>query len=273
MRLMGGLGKKMPITAITWLIATLSISGFPFFAGFYSKESIIGVAFDHGHVALWAITLFTSGLTGFYMLRAYILAFGGKGGNCFGLWGGPYRGTGDPQESPVTITIPLILLAIASIVAGYWFGFFSYVQPGAPVLSFRVFFSDWKTWAGAAVSLGGLAWAYLLYGQLDPATLNAFVQRRTVLRVLHHILLRKYYFDECYNFLIRYGVLGLSHIEQAFDTFVVDGIVNGVAHLVTQAGRDLRQVETGRVQDYMVGFFGGVAVLIILILVLLAFVK
>src|SRR6266480_2647020 len=129
-RLMGGLAKWMPITAITWLIATLSIGGFPFFAGFYSKDTIIGLAFDRGDYALWAITLLTAGLTAFYMLRAYILAFGGKGGNYGGLWGGPYRGTGEPHESPATITIPLILLAIASIIAGYWTGFFSYIQPG-----------------------------------------------------------------------------------------------------------------------------------------------
>ena len=273
MRLMGGLGPRMPVTAITWLIATLSISGFPFFAGFYSKESIIGIAFDHGYDALWAITLFTAGLTAFYMLRAYILAFGGKGGAWGGLWGGPYRGTGEPHESPATITIPLILLAIASIAAGYWFGFFSYVQPGAPALSLGAFWSSWKTWVGVGVSLIGLAWAYTLYGRLELATINAFVQRHAVLRVLHRILLRKYYFDEIYDLLIRYGVLGLSHVEQAFDTYIVDGIVNGVARQVTTLGRDLRRVETGRVQAYMVGFFGGVAVLAILVLALLAFVK
>ncbi|MGH9552864.1 MAG: NADH-quinone oxidoreductase subunit L, partial [Terriglobales bacterium] len=92
MRYMGGLGSRMPITAITWLVATLAISGFPFFSGCYSKDSIIGLAFDHGDYALYAITLFTAGLTAFYMLRAFILAFGGKGGSFFGLWGGPYRG-------------------------------------------------------------------------------------------------------------------------------------------------------------------------------------
>jgi len=273
MRLMGGLGPRMPVTALTWLIATLSISGFPFFAGFYSKESIIGIAFDHGYYALWAMTLFTSGLTAFYMLRAYMLAFGGKGGTWGGLWGGPYRGTGEPHESPATITIPLVLLAIASIAAGYWPGFFGYVQPGAPALSLGTFFSDWKTWVGAVVSLIGLAWAYTLYGRLELATINAFVQRHAVLRVLHRILLRKYYFDEFYDLLIRYGVLGLSHVEQAFDTYIVDGIVNGVARQVTTLGRDLRRVETGRVQAYMVGFFGGVAVLAILVLALLTFVK
>src|SRR5436305_6985681 len=118
MRKMGGLAKYMPITAITWLVATLSISGFPFFAGFYSKDNIIALAFDQQDYGLYIITLGTAGLTAFYMLRAYILAFGGKSGSYGGLWGGPYRGEGEPHESPRTITIPLVPLAIASIIAG-----------------------------------------------------------------------------------------------------------------------------------------------------------
>ena len=273
MRLMGGLASKLPITAITWLIAVLAISGFPFFSGFFSKDTIIGLALDHSYYALYIITLLTSGLTAFYMLRAYILAFGGKGGAWGGLWGGSYRGEGEPHESPLTITIPLVLLAIASIVAGYWFGFFSYVQPGAPNLDFSTILSDWRTWLSVAVSLVGLAWAYTLYARVDLARINAVVQGNAVLRVAHRILLRKYYVDDLYDLLIRYVVLGISHIEQAFDTYIIDGIVNGVARLVTGTGRDVRKVETGRVQAYMVGFFGGIAVLAILVFVLVIFVK
>ncbi len=275
MRLMGGLASRMPITAITWLIAALSIGGFPFFAGFYSKDTIIGLSYDHGYYALYAITLVTAGLTAFYMLRAYILAFGGKGGRWGGLWGNDelYRGEGVPRESPVTITLPLILLAIPSVIAGYWFGFFSYVQTGAPDLNFATIMSDLKTWIGVAVALVGFAWAYLLYTRFELARINDYVQHRAMLRVVHRILLRKYYVDDLYDFLIRYVVLGISHIEQAFDTYVIDGLVNGTARLVTTLGRDVRRVETGRVQAYMIGFFGGVAVLAILVFALIAFVK
>ncbi len=272
-RLMGGLASRMPITAITWLIATLSISGFPFFAGFYSKDTIIGLAFDKGDYGLWIVTLVTAGLTAFYMLRAYILAFGGKGGAFGGLWGGPYRGTGEVHESPLTITIPLILLAIPAVIAGYWFGFFSYLTPGAPNLSLGTILTDWKTWVGVIVSLLGFAWAYTLYTRFEFAKIGEYVQNHAVLRVLHRILLRKYYVDELYNLFIRYGVLGLSHVEQAFDAYVVDGLVNGAARLVTTFGRDLRHVETGRVQSYMVGFFGGVAVLAAIVIVLVNVLK
>jgi NADH-quinone oxidoreductase subunit L len=68
-------------------------------------------------------------------------------------------------------------------------------------------------------------------------------------------------------------VFGISHIEQAFDTYIIDGLVNGTARVVTTLGRDVRRVETGRVQAYMIGFFGGVAVLAILVFALITFVK
>jgi NADH-quinone oxidoreductase subunit L len=273
MRKMGGLARYMPITAITWLVATLTISGFPFFSGFFSKDTIINLAFKQGNYGLYIITLGTAGLTAFYMLRAYILAFGGKGGGFGGLWGGTYRGEGEPHEAPRTITIPLVLLALASIVAGYWTGFFSYVQPGATNLSIGEVLTDPKTWLGVAVAFIGLGWAYTLYTRFELATIHDFVENNAVLRFLHRLTLRKFYIDDLYDLLIRYVVFGISHIEAAFDTYVVDGIVNGVAGLVTGAGREARHLETGKVQSYMVGFFGGVAVLAIVVFALVMFVK
>ncbi len=133
--------------------------------------------------------------------------------------------------------------------------------------------SDWKTWVGVAVSLSGYGWAYFLYTRFEFAKINDYVQSRAVLRVSHRILLRKFYFDELYTLLIRYVVLGVCHLAQAFDAYIVDGIVNGVARLVTVSGRDLRHVETGRVQSYMVGFFGGVVVLAAVVIVLVTFLK
>jgi proton-translocating NADH-quinone oxidoreductase chain L len=301
MRVMGGLGPLMPITAIAWLVGTFAIGGFPFFDSFFSKDNIIAVAFDTGNYALWAITLITAGLTSFYMFRAFLLAFGGKGGSLGGLWGGTYRGKtyriagveeGNqdktylvemspeekehvkvPHESPLFMTIPLILLMIPSIFAGDWFNFYPYIQAGAPALTVRDVLDDWKTWVGLVVSLIGFTWAYALYARVEFARIHDYVQNRAFLRSAHRVLLHKYYVDDLYNWLIRYVVFGFSHISQAFDTYVVDGIVNGVARLITTIGRDVRHVETGRVQTYMIGFFGGVAILAILVFALVTFVK
>ncbi len=271
MRLMGGLGPKMPVTAITWLIATLSISGFPFLAGFYSKDTIIGLALQRGQWGLYIVTLGTAGLTAFYMLRAYILAFGGTNGKYGGLWGGTYRGVGNPKESPLTMTIPLALLAIPAIIAGYWFGFFQYVG-GKEGIDFAGLFVDPLTYIGIAVALIGLGVAYFMYARFSPERLHNIVENNAALRTIHRILYNRYYVDDLYGLLIKYVVYGLSHIEQAFDTYVVDGIVNGVARLVTTLGRDIRYTETGRVQSYMVGFFGGVAVLTAVVLIVVNYV-
>ena len=178
-----------------------------------------------------------------------------------------------PHESPLTMTLPLILLIIPSIFAGDWFNFYPYLQAGAPALTVSDVLDDWKTWVGLAVSLVGFTWAYLLYARFELARIHDYVQNSALLRSAHRVLLHKYYVDELYNLLIRYVVFGFSHTAQAFDTYVIDGIVNGVARLVTTIGRDVRHVETGRVQVYMIGFFGGVAVLAILVFALVTFVK
>ncbi len=273
MRVMGGLATRMPITAATWLIATLAISGFPFFSGFFSKETIIGLALENQYYGIYALTLITAGFTAFYMLRAFILAFGGKGGKLFGLWGGPYRGVGEVHESPLTMTIPLLLLAIPSVVVGYWVGFFGYITPGATNLNIPDLLQKTDTWIGVAVSVVGLVVAWSIYGLVDIVKIHAYVEQRPVLRTVHRILYNRYYMDTLYDWIVRYIVLGISHIEQAFDTYVVDGIVNGVARAISGIGDSVRHVETGRVQSYMIGFFGGVAVLGVLVIILITVAK
>ncbi|GCE25649.1 NADH-quinone oxidoreductase subunit L [Dictyobacter alpinus] len=272
-RLMGGLATKMPITAATWLIAVLAISGFPFMSGFFSKEEIIGLSLEHGHIIIYILTLITAGLTAFYMLRAFILAFGGKGGKFMGLWGGPYRGTGEVHESPLTMTIPLILLAIPSVIAGYWTGFYQYVnvtEEAVHNLSIPTLVATLDTWFGVIVSLAGLAIAWAIYGRFELVKISQFVESRPVLRAVHRVLFNRYYIDDLYNLITNYVILGgVSKLSQLFDTYVVDGIVNGVARGVTGLGQGTRRLETGRVQTYMLGFFGGVAVLAIVVVVLI----
>ncbi len=282
MRKMGGLAKYMPITAITYLIAAFTISGFPFLSGFYSKDTIIGLAYTNGaHItsfyAIWGLTLLTAGLTAFYMFRAYIVAFGGKGGK-FGGFGGSregepelYRGVGTPHEAPWKMTLPLILLALASIVAGYWFGLFSYLSPSAENISFTEIVSDGRTWLGVAIAFAGIGWAWFLYGAVGMERVHKVVENNLLLRALHRLTLHKFYLDDFYYWLTKYIFRGIAHVAAAFDATIVDGIVNGVAGLVTGLGKGLRHTETGKVQSYMYGFFGGVAALAVVVLVLVAF--
>jgi len=282
MRKMGGLAKFMPITAITYLIAAITISGIPPFSGFFSKDTIIGLAEQAGKTipsfyAIYGLTLLTAGLTAFYMFRAYIVAFGGKGGRFGGFWGSAdgepelYRGVGTPHEGPWTVTVPLILLAIAAIVAGYWFGLFSYLSPTAVNVSPADLFSDPLTWLGVGVAVVGIGWAYTLYARIGMERVHKVVEGNALLRGLHRLTLHKFYLDDLYYWLTKYVFLGIAHVAAAFDATVVDGIVNGVGKTVTGLGSGLRHVETGKVQSYMYGFFGGVAALAVVVLVLVLF--
>jgi NADH-quinone oxidoreductase subunit L len=268
-RVMGGLATRMPITAATWLIATLAISGFPGFAGFFSKEEIIGLSLENGQIGIYILTLVTAGLTAFYMLRAFILAFGGKGGYLMGLWGGPYRGEGEVQESPLTMTIPLIILAIFSVIAGYWFSFFQYINvTGADIhnLNVTALLAAPDTWIGVIVSVAGLAVAWWMYGTVSLARIHQVVENSALLSTIHRVLYNRYYMDTLYNKWIAQGLaLGITRLEQWFDANVIDGIVNGVAWLIGLFGREVRYTETGRVQSYMLTFFGGIAILAIVV--------
>ncbi|HTI14975.1 MAG TPA: NADH-quinone oxidoreductase subunit L [Dictyobacter sp.] len=269
MRQMGGLAARMPITAVTWLIATMAISGFPFFSGFWSKEFIISRSFEQGDLGIYLFTLITAGLTSFYMLRAFILAFGGEGGKFHGFWGGKYRGEGDPHESPVTMTIPLVILAAFAIFIGYFTDFFNYVSPGATNLSYVSLLIAPDTWIGVAVAFIGGGVAYAMYCYVGYERVTIAVKNSPLLSFMHRVLYNRYYIDTLYDLIVRYVIFGISNIEQAFDAHVVDGIVNGVARVVTLLGSSARRIETGRVQSYMIGFYSGIVVLALIVFVLI----
>jgi len=271
MRKMGGLAKFMPITALMFLIATLSISGIPPFSGFWSKDAIIGATQEYGathggNYTLYAMTLFTAGLTAFYMFRLYFLTFGGRGSAGAGFWGGQrqYRGEAHPHESPWTMWVPLALLAIPTVFAGFWSlgNSFANFYTGQN-LSYANPFLDGLTYLGIAVAVAGILLAWLIYGLgVVPAT---FLMRNPVGRAAYNVLLHKYYLDELYGWIIRYIVLGLARFAAGFDRVVIDGIVNGSATSVRRIGDATRRSETGVLQNYGVVFFGGALVIVLIL--------
>ena len=274
MRRMGGLARFMPITALTFLIATLAISGIPPFAGFWSKDPIIGAAFEYGtahggNYWLYGLTLFTAFLTAFYMFRLYFMTFGGRG-SAWGFWGGQgqYRGEGRPHESPWTMWVPLVALAIPAALLGFWDinnGFANYLNAyvSAPPAAWHNPFVDGLTYIGIAVSVVGIGVAWLIYGvEVVPKTaLTSNPIGALIYRVLHH----KYYLDEIYGAIIKYVVLGLAKGCELFDLYIIDGLVNGSARFVRGLGRVSSRSETGLVQNYGAFFFGGVMVIIIVV--------
>jgi NADH-quinone oxidoreductase subunit L len=277
MRSMGGLFKRMPVTAITFLLATLSISGFPGLAGFFSKDLIISTAYDFGtkgHVGgyiLYGVTLFTAFLTAFYMFRLYYLTFGGRGASLFGLRGGDehFRGEQRAHESPWTMTLPLLTLAVPAVLAGYWFGFQSFVNNGHEVV-FENPFTVTNTYIGIGAGLLGILLAGSMYGARRGISPNwyAYIPGG---KAIYTLLLHKYYLDELYLWLIRLVILGLSSLAAWFDLHIIDGIVNGTAAAVRGFGNVTSRTETGKVQNYGAVFFAGAVIIAIALFIAVAY--
>lgn len=265
---MGGLAPYMKWTAGCFLVATLAICGVPPFAGFWSKDEIIGLAYNSGNYVLYGLTLAAAAMTAFYMFRLWFLTFGGHGGKVGGLWGGEYRGEGTPHKVPFVMWGPLVFLAIPSALAGFWaLGNFPVflAGSGAPPFENPFDFTSWLPWISVSVALVGIAIAWLMYGvQMIPA--DAFT-RNPVGAFAYRVLLNKYYVDEFYGWLIRYIVLGLSRGAEAFDKYIIDGVVNGSAKAILFGGNVFRRTETGRVQNYAAAIFGGALIIVIVVFI------
>ncbi|HVV86939.1 MAG TPA: NADH-quinone oxidoreductase subunit L [Kofleriaceae bacterium] len=286
-RIMGGLKKYLPITRITFLVACLSIAGFPLTAGFFSKDSILAGAWAaHGDgwpmwfgKMLWGMLIVAALGTAFYMWRLYFLVFEG-----------PYRGkeqVAHPHESPVAMTAPLVILATLALVAGFLgvphvFGhnevltllprWLSYsVKPmytAEGVASVTPHMSAGLEWGLMAVAtligLLGIGIAYALYGRSFPGGPSPWVDRFTSSepgRGLYEASKNKLWVDELYDaVLVRPFRLLARGTFEIVDRFVIDTVVvNGSAFVVGTFGRIARWFQNGQVQRYLVGLLVGAA--------------
>ena len=248
---MGGLRRKMPITHMTMLIATLSIAGIPPLAGFWSKDEILAVMFERGgfFIILWAVGLLTALLTAFYMARQYLLVFSGEP-----RWDDEVH----PHESPRMMTAPLVILGVLTVGIGlvntpFRLSFENFLEPAfegvaqshAPENTFLL-----VALAAISVLAGvvGIAIAYLLYSRAGEVTrLRILAQVRRPLNVWEN----GYWVDNVYNTVVVQPGKRLATWSAEFvDQQVVDGMVNGVGGLVRRAGNRLRPIQSGFVRAY-----------------------
>ncbi|MGE5090292.1 MAG: NADH-quinone oxidoreductase subunit L [Candidatus Levyibacteriota bacterium] len=301
LRRMGGLRRYMPITYLTAVIGSLALAGIPPFAGFYSKDAIIeAVALSHvgGHRYAYFAVLAGVFVTAFYSFRMLFLAF--HGSERFAAHAAPHdvadahgghaddassagstddahaHDAGPPRESPWVVTVPLILLAIPSVYAGWayvqpmlfgdWFGSSIFVREPHAVLGEMK--GEWQ--GPLAFALHGLAsapfwlaiagiaaavWLYLV----NPA-LPARIAAR--FRAIKTLLDNKYYFDRFNDWFFAGGARRLGSFASTYgDRTIIDGwVVNGSARLVAMASRVFRRIQSGFVYHYafmmIVGVFG-----------------
>lgn len=251
MRHMGGLRKKLPVTFLTMLIGTIAIAGLPPFSGFFSKDEILAHVYMHDKI-MWGLAVFTAFLTAFYMFRMLFLTFYGK-----------YRGTHHAEEkiheSPKSMTVPLIVLAVLSAFGGaigvpealggsHWLSHWL-----SPVIKHVGEAPDHATeYMLMAVSVVGvlisIGVAYSKYVKQNHIPVPDEAKRSGLANLSYN----KFYFDEIYDTLIRKPLDVISgFFYKIVDNKIVDGIVNGLGWTTTEASKGLRLLQSGNVGFYI----------------------
>ncbi|HVP18813.1 MAG TPA: NADH-quinone oxidoreductase subunit L [Spirochaetia bacterium] len=250
---MGGLGRRMPVTAITFFIAVLAIAGIFPVSGFWSKDEILQAARASGHLELYIVALVTVFLTGFYMARLFFVAFAGEP-----------RAESHAHESPVVMTVPLVILGVLAAGLGLI---------GSPLLGQDIqrFLAPVEEHIGglniavlvqsSALAVVGILAAVMVYGLriVQPETL------RRAAGPVYVVLKHKFFIDELYMALVR----GLFFTTTAgiawFDRHVVDGVVNFVGAASKWGGDVVRRGVTGKVQSYALVVVWGLAAALLVI--------
>jgi len=305
MRLMGGLRKYMPITAITFLIGTLAISGIPPFAGFWSKDEILGKTFE-ANPTMWLVGWLTAGITAFYMFRMYFSTFEGKfrgedasvketirierlQAQGFSMGPGAMNSqelavadeahddhdhshghhSHEPHESPLSMTFPLMALAVPSILIGlvgtpfanYFEEFIHAPGEVVPPLGAEVDLPEFLTMGGSSIGIAliGITLASLMYlrHKVNPTAIAEKIP------VLYNLSKNKWYIDDIYNAVFVTGSRRLARQVLEVDSKVVDGLVNLAGFVTVFTGETLKYFENGRAQFYALIVFAAVLGLVI----------
>ena len=290
MRKMGGLKAWMPVTFITFFISVLAIAGFPPFAGFFSKDEILWLAASNDHWIIWFFAVCGAGLSAFYMFRQLFMTF-------YGTSRADHHTQEHLHESPQVMTLPLVILAIGAVFAGFVglpgvLGGSQFAHWLEPVIHAHeeAHASHALEWGLMAVSVSvaslGVFLAYLMYRResLSPA-IFANLAGGSLYRLFDH----KWYFDEIYQVVFVNGTLLIARLGSLFDQYIIDGIVNGaaaltrfvswlnglfdqyiidgivnlIANVTFGIGNKLRRVQTGNINSYLYGILIAVVLLII----------
>jgi len=266
-RNMGGLLKKLPITGTTFVIAWLAICGIPPFAGFFSKDEILWSVFNtwgmYGKV-LWVLGLLGAGLTAFYMSRLVFITFFGKNRT-------PSTGCEKIHESPLFMTIPLIILALGSLLVGFFGvpaalgGSNAFAEWLFPIFGSHEIIQESHSLEYALmvlsviIALIGIFIAYLKYLRkpfvgTEPRGIAAFAAGA-------------FFVDELYRIILINPIIGFARVFlfRIIDVIVIDGTINGIAKLTSFAGSIVRLMQTGSVRTYLYYLGAGAACLMVII--------
>jgi NADH-quinone oxidoreductase subunit L len=249
-RKMGGLKSKMPITYITFLLGTIAIAGIPPFAGFFSKDEILAHLYHHDF-AMWCLAIVGSALTSFYMFRVFILTF-------FGDFRGTEAQAHHLHESPISMTLPLMVLAVLSVIGGlinlpHFAGGNEFLAHWlAPILP--------EAGKASEVSFLSLEMGAPLLAAFLPAffAIYLFGVQKSVpaedesISGIQKVIYNKFYIDELYDVVIVKPITVIGNFcFQVVEFLVIDLIVEGVGRIVAYASTEFRRIQTGNVGYYI----------------------
>lgn len=274
MREFGGLMKKMPLTGLTYLAATLAIAGIPFTSGFYSKDGILWTVFSHDtflfglkiNTFCWAVGLVTAFMTAFYMGRSFVLTFLGK-----------YRGHSHPHESPMVVTFPLIILAIPSLTYGKIYGekFIHYLGQwtrkdmlvGHEVLAHNHTYHNLEI-LSSVVAILGISFAFVVF-KVWTKFFEISLFKTMIIKRLKLALDNKWWIDEIYNAVIVSPLLFISKaLFHVLDRFIIDGTVNGVGAFAQVTAESFVKPQNGKISNYaMLMFIASIVICVFGILI------
>ena len=277
-RKMGGLRGIIPVTAVTFLVATLAISGFPPLSGFFSKDEILASLYNGGHTFFWAAGLITAVLTAFYMTRLYVLTFEGEARM-------DYKTKSRVHESPAVMTVPLVALAILSVLGGllgvpefigesvgfHYTGLIEkflstsvVVHHGAEHASSH-HFGHW-TLVGFSVlaAFAGIAGGILIYCRRQGKTALVPGQAADAVR---RGSFNKWYVDEIYDAVFVSPFNYVSGLSSDFDRSVIDRSLDGLSDFVRNISKRMSALQTGLLRYYVAAMVGGVIVIIVVLFI------
>jgi NADH-quinone oxidoreductase subunit L len=287
---MGGLARRLPHTMIVFIIGTLSLAGIPLFAGFLSKEEVLGAVWAGGLVGPFALLMLVAFLTAFYMFRVVFLAFfgpafgpakaghyGGGGADVVSGFSGTDVASGfsrthdskadvvsgfsrtdadahhgsHEHDPPASMLLPLWILAVLSMVIG---GYTTFVH-GEPEFTSP----GWLAPAAIGVAVAGIALAWLTYQRrrIDAAALAS------LFGPIRRAALAKFWIDDIFERGVASAVLAFSQVVGWVDRYLVDGVLNVVSAWTVTTGDEMRSIQTGRAQDYVYGLAVGLLLLLV----------
>ena len=288
MRYLGEMRVSMPWTYWTMVVGSLALAGIPIFAGFFSKDEILGTTFNHGYYAFYVVGVIVAFMTAFYTFRMIYMTFHGR-------WRGPAEAWHHVHESAATMVAPLVILAVPTVLAGVLLGlppeggaihtwleevFHGAEEAGAGVLPGSITARGHETFqlighdgllltVTSIVAALGVYLAYRFYVR-DPEAPARFVQRVPFGwgPGLYAASVNKFYIDELYLAVFVRGGVQLGKALWWFDAQVIDGAVNGAGWLSQRIGSILRRIQTGRTQNYGLGIASGLVLVLIAYLVM-----